>query len=201
MSRVNLAETVRVSSPGGSQSSDDLEDSKPKKDSALRKVGEGRMRRPSIVLPTLLCWLALAVSSSASDSSGAAAATSQAPEVAPSHEAAESAPAWLYFDLEQLVAHRAESERPWHGFLDSGSMRAGLYELAAGASDLQRPHTEDEIYYVISGRAVLEVDGERQSVAPGSIVFVRAEVEHRFVDIEEPLRVLVVFAAKSSSDD
>ena len=53
---------------------------------------------------------------------------------------------------------------------------------------------EDEIYYVVSGRGAIVVAGERRPVRPGSIVFVAKEVEHRFVDIEEDLSLLVFFA-------
>ena len=66
--------------------------------------------------------------------------------------------------------------------------------LAAGSTDTQSPHAEDEIYYVVSGRGAIDVAGERRPVQPGSIVFVAKEVEHRFVDIEEDLSLLVFFA-------
>ena len=67
-----------------------------------------------------------------------------------------------------------------------------MYVLAAGATDPQGPHTEDEVYHVISGRAR---SGRRRRPRgrPGSIVFVAADVEHRFHDIEEELVLLVVF--------
>jgi mannose-6-phosphate isomerase-like protein (cupin superfamily) len=75
---------------------------------------------------------------------------------------------------------------------------AGIYRLAAGEMDEQTPHHEDEIYYVLSGRAELEVAGERQRVEQGSMAFVAKEVEHRFVGITEDLEVLVVFAPPES---
>ena len=64
----------------------------------------------------------------------------------------------------------------------------------AGSTDTQSPHAEDEIYYVVAGRGAIDVAGERRPVQPGSIVFVAKEVEHRFVDIEEDLSILVFFA-------
>ena len=36
----------------------------------------------------------------------------------------------------------------------------------------RRPHAEDEVYYVISGRATVRVDGRDSAVSPGSVVFV-----------------------------
>jgi len=73
-------------------------------------------------------------------------------------------------------------------------MSAGLYVLPAGATDLQRPHHEDEIYYVIRGRGRFRAAGEDAAVSAGSVLFVAAEVEHHFYDIVEELSVLVMFA-------
>jgi len=73
-------------------------------------------------------------------------------------------------------------------------MSAGLYVLPVGAADLQRPHHEDEIYYVIRGRGRFRAAGEDVALSAGSVLFVAAEVEHRFYDIAEELAVLVVFA-------
>ena len=84
-----------------------------------------------------------------------------------------------------------------HGYIDflaSEKLSVGLAIWPAGSTDRQRPHREDEVYYVISGRATIRVAGEDRAVKPGSLVFVGAEVEHRFHDIEEDLRVLVFWA-------
>ena len=92
---------------------------------------------------------------------------------------------------------RRERERTgdlYHEFLRVPAMSAGLYELAAGADDPQEPHTEDELYYVVSGRATLLVAAEDIAVEAGSMVYVPAGVAHRFHDITEALSVLVFFA-------
>ena len=79
-------------------------------------------------------------------------------------------------------------------FLRRSSMSAGVYRLAAGATDPQTPHNEDEIYFVISGRARLQTGDETFPVEAGTIAFVPALEPHSFVDIDEDLEVLVVFA-------
>jgi mannose-6-phosphate isomerase-like protein (cupin superfamily) len=79
-------------------------------------------------------------------------------------------------------------------FLRVPSMSAGIYRLAAGSSDPQVPHNEDEVYYVISGRARLRAGDDSEPVGPGTIAFVPAREPHRFEDIEEDLEVLVFFA-------
>ncbi|MGE5250268.1 MAG: cupin domain-containing protein [Bacteroidota bacterium] len=98
------------------------------------------------------------------------------------------------FELEQLLDQRGKSGKPYLEFLRVSDLSMGLYVLPAGGSDPQRPHTEDEVYYVISGKAKIRVAEEDRSVAAGSIVYVGKNVEHRFHSIEEELRVLVFFA-------
>ena len=75
------------------------------------------------------------------------------------------------------------------------SLSAGLYTLKAGAKDLQGPHDEDEVYYVISGRARLRVGDEEHRVGPGSILYVKATSAHSFFEIEEDVTLLVFFAS------
>jgi mannose-6-phosphate isomerase-like protein (cupin superfamily) len=98
------------------------------------------------------------------------------------------------FEYGDISQQQAESGQPYLQFMNEGTMSLGLYVLAAGSADTQSPHEEDEIYYVVSGRGAVNVAGERCPVQPGSIVFVAKAVEHRFVDIEEDLSLLVFFA-------
>lgn len=80
----------------------------------------------------------------------------------------------------------------------SERLSTGVYRLPAGSTDPQSPHHEDEVYFVAAGRAKIRVADEEQAVRQGSIVFVSAEVEHRFFDIEEDLEVVVFFAPPES---
>jgi mannose-6-phosphate isomerase-like protein (cupin superfamily) len=98
------------------------------------------------------------------------------------------------FELTALEAQRAAAGRPYLEFLRVPALSVGLYTLAAGAVDGQQPHTEDEVYVVMSGRARITVGDEVRDVGPGSVVYVAATVPHRFRDIAERLEVLVVFA-------
>ena len=97
-------------------------------------------------------------------------------------------------EFSEISQEQAASGKPYLQFINEGTMSLGLYVLTAGATDMQSPHAEDEIYYVVSGRGAIVVAGERRPVRPGSILFVAKEVEHRFVDIEEDLSLLVFFA-------
>lgn len=99
--------------------------------------------------------------------------------------------------LEQMIERTGGAPShgvEWHEFLRSPSLSMGIYVLDEGALDPQKPHTEDEVYYVIGGRGEIEVEGETRRVGPGSIVFVAAQAEHRFRSITEALTLLVFFA-------
>jgi mannose-6-phosphate isomerase-like protein (cupin superfamily) len=98
------------------------------------------------------------------------------------------------YELVHLIDQQNQSGQDYLEFLRVQSLSAGLYMLAAGAVDMQEPHTEDEIYYIISGRGFIQVDQESRPVEAGSLVCVKAGVDHRFHSISEDLRVLVIFA-------
>lgn len=98
------------------------------------------------------------------------------------------------FTLSSLVGAREQSGRLYHEFLRVPAMSAGIYQLAAGATDPQQPHTEDELYYVAQGRGAIRVGEEDRPVEQGTLIFVAADVPHRFHSITEDLTVLVFFA-------
>ena len=98
------------------------------------------------------------------------------------------------FTLSEVLERRRKLDRAWLEFLRVPALSMGVYSLAVGAEDPQRPHTEDEVYYVISGRATLRVAGEDRVAEPGSILYVGASVEHRFHRVEADLTALVFFA-------
>lgn len=105
---------------------------------------------------------------------------------------------WTALHLDDLSAEQRASAEPWMEFLRVPALRAGLYVLAPGAWDHQSPHEEDEVYFVVAGRANFEAGEGRQDVQRGSIIYVAARQEHRFTNITEELRVLVFFAAPRS---
>ena len=103
-----------------------------------------------------------------------------------------------FFAIHEIDTQRAKSGKLYREFLRVPAMSAGLYVLPAGAIDPQRPHHEDEMYYVVRGKARFRAGEKDQEVSPGSVLFVAAEVEHRFYDISEELAVLVFFAPAES---
>ena len=104
------------------------------------------------------------------------------------------------YELTQLISQRADSNKLYLEFLKVPDLSMGLYVLPADEMDPQSPHIEDEVYYVVSGRAQIKVADENRAVQAGSIVYVAKNVEHRFHSIEEELTVLVFFAPAEYSN-
>jgi quercetin dioxygenase-like cupin family protein len=73
-------------------------------------------------------------------------------------------------------------------------LSVGTYSIPRGGIDDQEPHTEDEIYVVTAGRAVLRAGEDSAAVEAGSVIYVAAGEEHRFTDVAEDFAAIVLFA-------
>ena len=104
----------------------------------------------------------------------------------------------LFTTVETLEGGR-HPDRRYLEFLRVPDLSAGLYVLEAGAPDPQSPHGEDEVYVVIRGRARFRAGPTEEEVGPGSVLFVPARLEHRFLDVRERLEVLVFFGPAEGS--
>jgi mannose-6-phosphate isomerase-like protein (cupin superfamily) len=105
----------------------------------------------------------------------------------------------IAFTVEGVDAQRSATKEPWLEFQRSPDLSTGLYVLEAGEIDEQEPHTEDEIYVTMSGRARFTTPTGTVDVGPGTVLFVAAHEEHRFIDITETLRLVVVFGPAEGS--
>jgi mannose-6-phosphate isomerase-like protein (cupin superfamily) len=80
---------------------------------------------------------------------------------------------------------------------ESPGLELGVYVLVAPEPDRQQPHADDEVYVVLEGSGVLEVEDSSVPVEEGHAVFVEAGAEHRFTAYEQ-LSVLVIFDRRSA---
>jgi len=104
-----------------------------------------------------------------------------------------------FFDLPSVSTERAKAGKLYQEFLRVPALSAGVYVLPAGGTDPQKPHKEDEVYYVVRGHAKIRVGSEEKVVKSGSVILVAARVDHRFFDISEELEVLVFFGPAENS--
>jgi mannose-6-phosphate isomerase-like protein (cupin superfamily) len=103
------------------------------------------------------------------------------------------------FDLGALIAEQTASGRAWREFLRADALSVGIYQLKAGQEDGQSPHAEDEVYYIVAGRARFRAGNTVVAVQPGTVLYVSRQEVHRFFDITEDLTALVFFAPPEES--
>jgi mannose-6-phosphate isomerase-like protein (cupin superfamily) len=99
------------------------------------------------------------------------------------------------FEVADLERLQRRTDDPYYEFLRVPALNCGLYVLPAGATDRQTPHAEDEVYVVLGGLGVFTVEGADRTVQKGSVLYVKAGVDHRFHSITEDLTVLVFFSS------
>ena len=104
----------------------------------------------------------------------------------------------MFTTVANLDRERAQNGQFYREFLRIPAMSSGLYVLSPGSIDPQVPHHQDELYYVLRGRGRFRAGGEDTEISTGSLLFVAAEVDHKFYDITEELAVLVFFAPAES---
>ena len=93
------------------------------------------------------------------------------------------------FELLDVIKQQSRSGKPYFEFLRVPNspakgagigMSMGVYQLLVGDMDIQSPHTEDEVYYVVEGKAKIKVADEDRDVRAGSVIYVPKNVAHRF---------------------
>lgn len=102
---------------------------------------------------------------------------------------------WQVFDLGEIRKKLKGDAVEYLEFLNVPALNCGIYSLAAGSTDMQAPHDEDEVYLVLSGKARMHLGDEDRDIGPGSLLYVSATTEHSFFEIEEDMTLLVMFAA------
>jgi mannose-6-phosphate isomerase-like protein (cupin superfamily) len=105
---------------------------------------------------------------------------------------------WQVFDLEEVKGKLKGDAVEYLEFLNVPALNCGVYSLAAGSTDMQAPHDEDEVYLVLSGKARMRLGDVERNVGPGSLLYVSATTEHSFFEIEEDMTLLVFFASARS---
>lgn len=102
---------------------------------------------------------------------------------------------WLVFQLEELLSKVQPGEVRFHEFLRTPSLSCSVYHVPAGSKEMQSAHVEDELYLVLEGRGHLRVETEEHRVEKGTLLYVKADSEHTFFEVEEDLTVLAFFGS------
>src|ERR1700751_5239969 len=78
---------------------------------------------------------------------------------------------------------------------ESAGLELGVYVLVAPEPARQQPHDDAEVYVVLEGSGMLDVEGQGVPMSVGDACFVPAGADHRFSAYEQ-LAVLVLFERK-----
>ena len=96
------------------------------------------------------------------------------------------------YTVENALRITAESERPVYGvLLERGTLELGFYKPQG--SDPQKPHDQDEIYVIQSGRGYFVHGDKREPFEAGEALFVPAGDTHHFEDFSDDFAAWVVF--------
>jgi mannose-6-phosphate isomerase-like protein (cupin superfamily) len=101
------------------------------------------------------------------------------------------------FDIE-AVKERLSGRGGYEVVHSSPGLELGVYVLVAPEPDRQQPHEDDEVYIVLEGTGVLDVEGKKVELREGHALFVPAHAEHRFSGYES-LSLLVIFERAPAS--
>ena len=102
-------------------------------------------------------------------------------------------------EIEAVKDRLRESNGGYEVVHQSPGLEVGVYVLVAPEPDRQQPHEDDELYVVLEGRGVLDVEGQAVPVKEGTAIFVEAGADHRFSAYEH-LSVLVLFERKPAEN-
>ena len=83
--------------------------------------------------------------------------------------------------------------------LEHGTLEIGFYRPQS--VDEQQPHTQDEVYIVLSGRGTFVLGDDERPFEAGEALFVPAGVEHRFRDFSEDFSAWVVFYGPEGGEE
>ena len=97
------------------------------------------------------------------------------------------------FDIDTFLSNFPKS-RYFIDVMNTSTMEVGIVNLKKDQEDSQQPHVSDEIYYVISGSGTIEIDGIRNEVNPGKIIYIPKRIRHSFHAISNELVILYILA-------
>jgi mannose-6-phosphate isomerase-like protein (cupin superfamily) len=103
------------------------------------------------------------------------------------------------YSISDLREQQQNSGAAWLEFLKLPTLSMGVYSVPAGTNDREShgAHDQDEVYVGISGAGRLTADEQEYDIETGTVVYVKAGVQHYFHDVTDDLTLLVHFSPGS----
>jgi len=115
------------------------------------------------------------------------------------YAAAQEPPYVKKFSLNEILA--LNTGDTWKEFLNTSTMRAGVYNFKSNAQDAVKTAAEDGAYYIIKGKATLNAGGENHTALAGNIFYIKGGSAYNFSAIESDLVVLVIYSKATPPAD
>ena len=97
------------------------------------------------------------------------------------------------------LAELASSSNPFKVLFEHGSLSVEIYKPVG--KDLQQPHTRDEVYVIIAGKASFVHSDSQVEVTAGDFLFVPAGYVHRFENFSDDFSTWVIFYGPEGGED
>lgn len=105
----------------------------------------------------------------------------------------------MKIDKQEALTQLSKIEFPFLTVFKHGTLAVEVYKPEK--VDLQKPHSRDEVYVVISGSGTFFNDGVRTSFSSGDFLFVKAGLEHRFEDFTDDFATWVIFYGPEGGEE
>ncbi len=86
---------------------------------------------------------------------------------------------------------KKEENKKFINLFRHGSM--SIEYFAPKVTDIQQPHLQDELYVITSGTSQFYRNGEVINCNKGDVIFVPANMEHRFLNFTDDFATWVIF--------
>lgn len=89
------------------------------------------------------------------------------------------------------------------GVFDVETFRHGSMSLiffAPQIKDFQTCHDQDELYFVLDGSGILQIESDNFPFSKGDALFVKAGAQHRFLEFSADIKMWAVFWGKQGGE-
>jgi len=105
----------------------------------------------------------------------------------------------FHVSIEEAITQLGKEERNrFTVLIKQGTMTMEYY--APKYIDQQNSHSQDEIYVIATGNATFFRNGERVQCKTGDVLFVPAQMEHRFEKFSDDFATWVIFYGKEGGE-
>ena len=86
----------------------------------------------------------------------------------------------MIFDFKEMVEAIRQSNTYYNSFIDAQNMDIGILVLKPGEEDIQKPHTKDEIYFILQGDGYMVIDKENVPIKEKTFYLIKKNTFHKF---------------------